>query len=83
MIGCEVGEEITRWPQVQEVREDSGLKHITTRDAEAVLRRLLADDAQVTDIEVRRAGLAEAFAEITAANSAAANAAGNGAEKLQ
>ncbi len=36
-----------------------------TRDAEAVLRRLLGADAQVSDIEVRRAGLAEAFAEIT------------------
>ncbi|HET7809836.1 MAG TPA: ABC transporter ATP-binding protein [Steroidobacteraceae bacterium] len=70
-------EQIAAWPEVQELREDSGVKHITTRDAEAVLRRLLAADAQVRDIEVKRAGLAEAFAEITSANPAAGNGAGN------
>jgi len=73
-------EDITAWPEVQELREDAGMQHITTRDAEAVLRRLLAADANVKDIEVKRAGLAEAFAEITAANSAAADASGNGME---
>jgi ABC-2 type transport system ATP-binding protein len=39
---------------------------VVTRDAEALLRRLLAADADLRDIEVKRAGLAEAFAEITA-----------------
>ena len=48
-----------------QVSEDSGRQHIVTRDAEAVLRRLLDADAEVRDIEVHRAGLAEAFAEIT------------------
>lgn len=61
-------EVIAAWPEVQDIREESGAKNITTRDAEAVLRRLLAEDATVSDIEVRRAGLAEAFAEITSAN---------------
>jgi ABC-2 type transport system ATP-binding protein len=41
-----------------------------TRDAEAVLRRLLGADAGVCDIEVRRAGLAEAFTELTTAAAA-------------
>ena len=54
------------WPEVLQLSEDSGRTQIVTRDAEAVLRRLLAADAEVRDIEVRRAGLAEAFAEITA-----------------
>jgi len=55
------------WPEVLQVSEDSGRCHIVTRDAESALRLLLAADAEVRDIEVRRAGLAEAFAEITAA----------------
>jgi ABC-2 type transport system ATP-binding protein len=57
---------IRAWPEVELLREDSGRSHIVTQDAEAVLRRLLGADAHVSDVEVRRAGLAEAFAEITA-----------------
>lgn len=56
------------WPEVLQVSEDSGRIQIVTRDAEGALRLLLAADAGVRDIEVRRAGLAEAFAEITANN---------------
>jgi ABC-2 type transport system ATP-binding protein len=55
------------WPEVVELTEDAGRQSIVTRDAEAVLRRLLAADAGVRDIEVRRAGLAEAFTELTTA----------------
>jgi ABC-2 type transport system ATP-binding protein len=54
------------WPEVQQASEDSGRRHLVTADAESVLRKLLAADAEVRDIEVKRAGLAEAFAEITA-----------------
>ncbi len=36
------------WPEVQQVSEDSGRQHIVTRDAEAVLRRLLDADADVS-----------------------------------
>jgi len=61
-------DEIRAWPEVAQLSNESGRQHIVTRDAEAVLRRLLAADANVRDIEVHRAGLAEAFAEITAAN---------------
>jgi ABC-2 type transport system ATP-binding protein len=57
---------IEAWPEVLQWSEQGGRQHIVTRDAEALLRRLLATDTAVSDIEVRRAGLAEAFAEITA-----------------
>jgi ABC-2 type transport system ATP-binding protein len=53
------------WPEVEQLDEDAGRIHVITHDAEAVLRRLLQADAAVRDIEVRRAGLAEAFAQIT------------------
>ena len=59
-------EQIRAWPEVLELDEDAGRTHIATRDAEAILRRLLAADANVRDIEVQRAGLSQAFAEITA-----------------
>jgi ABC-2 type transport system ATP-binding protein len=58
-------ESIRAWPEVEELQDQSGRLQIFTRDAEAVLRRLLAGDSQVRDIEVRRAGLAEAFTELT------------------
>jgi len=64
-----IGEGTIRgWPEVELVRQDSGRLHIITHDAEAVLRRLLDGDAAIRDIEVKRAGLAEAFTEITNAN---------------
>ena len=40
-------------PKSQQLRENAGRLQIATRDAEAVLRRLLAADAKVRDIEVR------------------------------
>jgi ABC-2 type transport system ATP-binding protein len=61
------------WPDVLQVTEESGRRHIVTRDAEAVLRLLLAADAAVRDIEVRRAGLAEAFAELVNSDPAGGN----------
>ena len=39
--------------------------HITATDAEAVVRRLLAADQGLRDLEVRQAGLSEAFTELT------------------
>jgi ABC-2 type transport system ATP-binding protein len=44
---------------------DNGQLSITTADAEAVVRKLLAADPDLKDLEVRRAGLSEAFAELT------------------
>jgi ABC-2 type transport system ATP-binding protein len=57
---------IRAWPDVLQVSDELGRRQIVTREAERVLRRLLDADAEVRDVEVRRAGLAEAFAEITA-----------------
>lgn len=65
---------VRAWPEVEALDDDAGRLHIITHDAEAVLRRLLNGDAAVRDIEVQRAGLAEAFTQITA---------NNGQEKLQ
>jgi ABC-2 type transport system ATP-binding protein len=53
------------WPGVLDVESSSGRINIVTQEAEPVLRRLLDADPDVRDVEVRRAGLAEAFAEIT------------------
>jgi ABC-2 type transport system ATP-binding protein len=57
--------DIRAWPEVIQLSEESGRQQIVTRDAESVLRRLLGADLNVRDIEVRRAGLAEAFNELT------------------
>jgi ABC-2 type transport system ATP-binding protein len=54
------------WPGVLELDSNAGRINIVTHDAETVLRRLLGADPDVRDVEVKRAGLAEAFAEITA-----------------
>jgi hypothetical protein len=50
---------------VAEVRREQGRLHISTTDAEGVVRRLLAADATLTRLEVRQAGLNEAFNELT------------------
>jgi ABC-2 type transport system ATP-binding protein len=57
-------EHIRAWPNVQHVNPDHGRLHITTTDAESVVRRLLTADADLSELEVRRAGLAEAFSEL-------------------
>lgn len=59
-------EQIKSWPEVLGTELDArGRLHLTTSDADAVTRRLLAVDPQVRDLEVHRAGLNEAFREIT------------------
>ncbi|MEO8113773.1 MAG: ABC transporter ATP-binding protein [Phenylobacterium sp.] len=57
--------EIEAWPEVTAVSREGGQVSITTPEAEAVVRRLLAADPALCDLEVRRAGLSEAFAELT------------------
>jgi ABC-2 type transport system ATP-binding protein len=56
---------IEAWPGVTAVVRDGAHVSITTTDAEGVVRRLLAADPDLSDLEVRRAGLSEAFAELT------------------
>jgi ABC-2 type transport system ATP-binding protein len=56
---------IEAWPEVSAVSGEGTAVAITTAEAEAVVRRLLAADPALTELEVRRAGLSEAFAELT------------------
>ena len=53
------------WPEVSEVRRDGERLHIGTAEAEVVVRRLLDADRHLRELEVHRAGLAEAFTELT------------------
>jgi ABC-2 type transport system ATP-binding protein len=57
--------DIQSWPDVSSVTRDARGIHITARNAESVVRRLLVADQHVAELEVRRAGLAEAFAALT------------------
>ena len=56
---------VRSWPDVVAVTGQSGRLQITVIDGERVLRQLLAADASVRDVEIRHAGLAEAFVELT------------------
>ncbi len=53
------------WSEVNEVRRDGERLHIGTAEAENVVRRLLDADHALRELEVHRAGLAEAFTELT------------------
>ncbi|MDE2155198.1 MAG: ABC transporter ATP-binding protein [Xanthomonadaceae bacterium] len=57
-------EAVRSWPGVSEASLRNGRLHVTTADAEAVVRRLLEADPQLAELEVQRAGLAEAFTEL-------------------
>jgi ABC-2 type transport system ATP-binding protein len=56
---------IAAWPGVISAAREGERVSITATDAEGCVRRLFAADAGLTDLEVRRAGLSEAFAELT------------------
>ncbi len=58
-------EEVERWPGVESVSCSQLKMHISANNAEDVVRRLLAADEALEGLEVRRAGLSEAFAELT------------------
>jgi ABC-2 type transport system ATP-binding protein len=58
-------EEVTAWPGVETATADKQRLLITVNNAESVLRRLLAADHNLSELEVRSAGLAEAFLELT------------------
>ena len=53
------------WPEVLSATLERDRLQVTTRQAEALLTRLLREDPGFGDIEVKRAGLAEAFNELT------------------
>ncbi len=63
---CEVPVAAVReWPGVTNASRDARHLQVTAVDAESVVRRLLAADPCLSDLEVRQAGLAEAFTELT------------------
>lgn len=67
-IRCASGlnaDEVARWPGVAEAAREGACLRILARDAEPVLRRLLDADPTLHDLEVHRAGLADAFLALT------------------
>jgi ABC-2 type transport system ATP-binding protein len=56
---------IRAWPEVLAVDRDQYRLRITAAAAEPVVRRLLAADPGLSELEIERAGLAEAFTELT------------------
>lgn len=59
--------DIANWPGVQQVTRAGPRLSIVASDADALVRRLLLADAALANLEVRRAGLAEAFVRMTSA----------------
>ena len=67
-ISCETTlsiDEVRSWPGVLEAARDASRLNLVATDAESVVRRLLATDASLRRLEVREAGLTEAFNELT------------------
>jgi ABC-type multidrug transport system ATPase subunit/peptidoglycan/LPS O-acetylase OafA/YrhL len=67
-ISCETAltpDEVRTWPGVVDAQRTDDRLQITATDAEGVVRRLLAADAALFRLEVRQAGLNEAFNELT------------------
>jgi ABC-2 type transport system ATP-binding protein len=60
-----VPDAVRGWPEVIQLDVERGRMQISTRSAEALLVRLFREDPALSDIEVKRAGLAEAFTELT------------------
>ena len=67
-ISCEsalTAEQVRGWADVIDASRDARKLVITARDAEGVVRRLLAADTALRNLEVRKAALADAFTELT------------------
>jgi ABC-type multidrug transport system ATPase subunit len=58
-------ERVREWSGVVSATLDGAHLNIVAADADAVVRRILATDSGARDLEVQRAGLAEAFTELT------------------
>jgi ABC-2 type transport system ATP-binding protein len=56
---------LSAWSNVSHVQRDGQHLHLHSDAPEKVLRRLLDADPALSELEVRRAGLAEAFTELT------------------
>src|SRR5690606_27403703 len=57
--------EVARWPGVRSAHRDGHRLEVLAGAAEDVVRRLVAADPALSGLDVTRAGLAEAFLEIT------------------
>ncbi|WP_101927437.1 MULTISPECIES: ABC transporter ATP-binding protein [Luteimonas] len=57
---------VATWPGVRSAARVDGQLVVVAEQVEVVLRRLLAEDAALADLDVQRAGLAEAFVAMTA-----------------
>jgi len=57
--------EVASWPEVAHAHIDGDRLCLSTEHVESLVRRLLAQDAGLSALEVRAAGLAEAFTELT------------------
>jgi ABC-2 type transport system ATP-binding protein len=64
-VSCLSENTIAAWPEVRAVERTGERIEIVTDAAEAVVRQLLFEDTGLSELEVHRAGLAEAFIEIT------------------
>lgn len=67
-ISCESrlsASDVGAWPGVLDAHQERDRLHLTASDAETVVRRLLAEDPTLARLEVREAGLNEAFNELT------------------
>lgn len=53
------------WPGVRAASRDGARIEVVADAAEDVVRRLLAEDAALSELDIRRAGLADAFLELT------------------
>ena len=62
---------IAAWPGVSRVQREGVLLEIQAEPVEPVVARLLAEDPRLSALEVHRAGLADAFLEITRTTEAA------------
>ncbi|GAB3347164.1 ABC transporter ATP-binding protein [Lysobacter tyrosinilyticus] len=58
-------EAVAAWPDVRSVHREANRIEIVADAAETVVRRLLELDTGLSELEVQRAGLAEAFLELT------------------
>ncbi|MEP6906551.1 MAG: ABC transporter ATP-binding protein [Pseudoxanthomonas sp.] len=56
---------VAQWPDVREATRDGAYLRIVADAAEPVVRRLLDADPQLQELEVQRAGLADALLELT------------------
>ncbi|MGJ4727659.1 ABC transporter ATP-binding protein [Luteimonas sp. SDU101] len=57
---------VAHWPGVREAQREGDTLHVVAEPAEPVVRRLLEADPGLADLEIHRAGLADAFLALTA-----------------